>query len=138
MQASQDANPRKLFVGNLSYHTTDAQLREYFGQYGELEEVNLVTDRFTGRSKGFAFITFKEESAAQAAIEATNNVEFDGRALVVNVARPPAPREFGGGNRSGGGGGRPWQRDNNRGGYGGGGGGGYKRDFGRDRSSYGE
>lgn len=130
MQASQDANPRKLFVGNLSYHTTDAQLREYFGQYGELEEVNLVTDRFTGRSKGFAFVTFKDEAMAQVAIDATNNVEFDGRALVVNVARPPAPREFNG-NRSGGN--RSWNRDNNRGGYNNGG---YKRDFHRSDRQY--
>lgn len=110
---NQQINPRKLFVGNLPYSVTEEQLTEMFAQYGELVEVKLVINKFDGRSRGIAFVEFATEEEANAAIEATNGMEIDGRALVVNVARPQAPREnrprrdFGGGGyndrRSGGG-----------------------------------
>lgn len=100
-------NGKKLFVGNLPYHTTEDQLTEIFGQFGELTSVKLVTDRMTGRSRGIAFVEFASEEMAAQAIEGLHGTELDSRALVVNVARPQAPREnrgFGG-PRSGGSGG---------------------------------
>jgi RNA recognition motif-containing protein len=103
---------KKLYVGNLSYNTTEDQLHTLFNEVGPVESVALITDRQTGQSKGFAFVEMQNNADAQKAIESLNNKEVDGRALTVNEARPPKPREFGGG---GGGGG----------GYGGGGGGGY-------------
>lgn len=106
----QQANPRKLFVGNLPYTVTDQQLSDIFSQYGELVDVKVIIDRMTGRSKGIAFVEFSSEDAASQAIEATNGMELDGRAMVVNVARPFQPRErsqggFGGDRRGGSGGG---------------------------------
>lgn len=95
-------NPKKLFVGSVPYSATEDQLRDLFAPHGELVEVKLITDRMTGRSKGIAFVTFAEESQAKAAIEAVNGFEMDGRALIVNVARPPQPRtDRGGYNRGG-------------------------------------
>ncbi len=118
MSDDMTTNNKKLFVGNLPFSATEDQLREQFGQFGEIVDLKLIVDRMTGRSKGFAFVEFADEATAQAAIEATNGKDVGGRAMVVNVARPPAPREdrgprrdFGGG-RGGFGGGR--------GGYGGG------------------
>lgn len=107
--SSQQANPKKLFVGNLSYNVTEDELRGVFSQYGEITDLKVITDRMSGRSKGIAFVTFAEEDQAQAAIEAMHNQEIDGRAVIVNVARPQAPREnrgggFGGGRGFGGGG----------------------------------
>lgn len=110
--SSQQANPKKLFVGNLSYNVTEDELREAFSQHGEITDLKLITDRMSGRSKGIAFVTFNTEDEAKAAIEALHNQEIDGRAVIVNVARPQVPR------------------DNNRGGFGGGGG----RGFDRNRS----
>jgi RNA recognition motif-containing protein len=102
-----EANPKKLFVGSIPYSATEDQLRDLFSPHGELVEVKLITDRMTGRSKGIAFVTFAEESQAQAAIEAVNGTEMDGRTLIVNVARPPQPRSdrggYGGDRRGGGG-----------------------------------
>jgi cold-inducible RNA-binding protein len=125
-----DVNPKKLFVGNLPYSTTEDQLNELFSQYGQLTEVKLITDRMTGRSRGIAFVEFANEEEAAAAVEAVNGYELDGRALMVNIARPQAPREnrgFGGGGRSGGGrgfgGGGGGFRGGDRGGYRGGRGG---------------
>lgn len=109
----------KLYVGNLSFNTTENQLQDAFGAHGTVIEVHLVTDRETGRMRGFGFITMNTAEEAQAAIEAFNGKEMDGRELTVNVAKPREERGGGGG---GGGG---------RGGYGGGGGGGGGR--GRDR-----
>ena len=102
----------KLFVGNLSFNTTENDLNDAFAAYGTVVETNLMMDRETGRPRGFGFVTMSSPEEAQKAIEALNGKEVDGRALTVNVARPREERAPGGG----GGGGR-------RGGYGGGGGG---------------
>ena len=94
----------KIFVGNLSFQTTEDSLRALFAGHGEVEEVAVITDRDTGRPRGFAFVTMPNDEEAQAAIDATNGAEFEGRALNVNEARP---RERGGrGGGGGGGGGR--------------------------------
>ena len=106
-------NPKKLFVGNLPWSVTEPELTDLFSQYGELVSVKLITDRMSGRSKGIAFVEFATEEEANAAVEALNNYEMDGRALNVNVARPQMPREqrpfnprFGGGGNDRRGGGR--------------------------------
>jgi len=104
-----------IYVGNLSYKVTDEDLRSAFQAYGQVDAVNVIKDRETGRSKGFAFVEMASDSEAQTAINALNGKELKGRALKVNEARP---RTDGGGSRGGGGGGR-------RGGGGFGGGGGY-------------
>ncbi len=104
---------KKLYVGNLSYGTTDSDLRSMFEEYGAVESAQVIMDRDTGRSKGFGFVEMSRDQEAQAAIQGLNGQEVEGRALTVNEARP---REDRGGGRSGGGRGR--------GGYGGGGGGG--------------
>ncbi|HET91922.1 MAG TPA: RNA-binding protein [Chloroflexi bacterium] len=85
---------KKLYVGNLSYSTTDAILSELFGEIGQVLSVNLITDRMTGRSKGFAFVEMADQNAALAAINQLNGQEVDGRALKVAEARPK--REDGG------------------------------------------
>jgi RNA recognition motif-containing protein len=100
-----------IFVGNLSYQTTQAELQSAFAYYGNVERVSIVTDRDSGQPRGFAFVEMTDRSAADAAISALNGTELNGRALNVNEARP---REQGGGGHRGGGGGR--------GGRGGGGG----------------
>ena len=108
----------KLFVGNLNYRTTPDGLREIFSAHGEVLDVFIGTDRETGRSRGFGFVTMGSKEAGAAAIENLNGKDFEGRALVVNEAQPRAPSPgggFGGGGGGGGGG---------RGGFGGGGGGG--------------
>lgn len=97
----------KLFVGNLSFQTTENDLQDAFGAHGHVVEVNLMTDRSTGRSRGFAFVTMSTDAEAQAAIEALHGASLDGRPLTVNVARP---RE----ERSGGGGRRPYSGGRNR------------------------
>ena len=107
----------KIYVGNLSYDTTEDALRDLFSQHGEVEEVHIPSDRNTGRPRGFAFVTMADDAAAKAAIQAVNGSELEGRTLNVNEARPRPERGAGGG--GGGGGGR-----GGRGGYGGGGGGG--------------
>jgi RNA recognition motif-containing protein len=101
-------------VGNLSFRTTQEDLRELFAQAGTVESASVIEDRETGRSRGFGFVEMATQEEAQAAIEQFNGKEFNGRNLTVNEARPRT--EGGGGGRGGGGGGR--------GGYGGGGGGG--------------
>ena len=100
----------KLYVGNLSFNTTENELQELFSQAGTVQEVSLMQDKFTGKSRGFAFVTMSSEEDAQNAISKLNGQTVEGRALTVNEARPREPRPPGGG------GGR---------GYGGGGGGGY-------------
>jgi RNA recognition motif-containing protein len=104
----------KLYVGNLSFNTSNEDLQELFGQAGTVESVNIVEDRDTGRSRGFGFVEMSSKEEGAAAIEQLNGKEIDGRSLTVNEARPREERSGGGGNRGGGGG---------RGGYGGGGGG---------------
>jgi cold-inducible RNA-binding protein len=93
---------KKPYVGNLSYSTTEATLSELFGAVGEVTSVNLITDRHTGRSKGFAFVEMAEDSAAQEAIAQLSGKELDGREINVAEARPQEPRD----NRNRGGGGR--------------------------------
>jgi cold-inducible RNA-binding protein len=79
-------NQNKIYVGNLSFDTTTEDLESFFSQYGEFEDVKLITDRETGRSKGFAFITFASQKDAQASL-ASDGAEFKGRKLRVNMAR---------------------------------------------------
>jgi len=78
----------KLYVGNLSYNLTVDALRDLFKEFGEIVDCVIITDKYTNRSKGFGFVTFKEKAQADAAISAMHDKEIDGRKLVVNVARP--------------------------------------------------
>ena len=84
---------KKLYVGNISYSTTEDQLEDLFSQYGTVLNVNIVTDRYTNRSKGFGFVEMEEDDAAQAAISAINGNEMDGRELRVDEARERRPRQ---------------------------------------------
>ena len=93
----------KLFVGNLSFNTTENDLNDAFAAHGSVTETNLMMDRATGRPRGFGFVTMGSAEEAQKAIEALNGATLDGRQLTVNVARPREERSGGGG---GGGGGR--------------------------------
>ncbi len=114
---------KRLYVGNLSFHTTEDQLRGLFASYGQIDSVSLATDRNTGQSRGFCFVEVADDASAARAIEELNGRDLDGRALNVNEARPReerGPRRDGrggghggfgggrGGNRGGGGGGRRW------------------------------
>jgi RNA recognition motif-containing protein len=110
-------NPAKLYVGNLSYATSEDALRKVFEPYGEVVSVNLITDRDSGRPKGFGFVEMGSAEEAQAAKDALNGTDVDGRALNVDIAKEQAPRAPRTGGGYGGGGG----------GYGGGGGGGNRR-----------
>ena len=103
----------KLFVGNLSFNTTENDLQDAFAAHGTVTETNLMMDRETGRPRGFGFITMSSADEAQKAIAALNGKEIDGRALTVNVAKPREERTGGGGGR------REYSRSG--GGYGGGG-----------------
>lgn len=89
----------KLYVGNLSYGTTGDQLNEMFSQHGTVRDTHVVTDRDTGQSKGFAFVEMSNADEAQAAIEALDGAELDGRSLRVNEAKPREDRPRGGGGR---------------------------------------
>ncbi|MFL6215247.1 MAG: RNA recognition motif domain-containing protein [Blastocatellia bacterium] len=120
---------KRIYVGNLSYQTTEADLSDLFEQVGQVESVNIITDRDTGRSKGFGFVEMNDEDAEKA-IAQFNGTEVNGRSVTVNEARPREERGGGrggfGGNRGGGGGGGRGGFGGNRGGGGGGGGrGGY-------------
>ncbi|MCF6277063.1 MAG: RNA-binding protein [Candidatus Magasanikbacteria bacterium] len=84
---------KKLFVGNISWGATEDDLGKLFAQYGTVEEAVIITDRATNRSKGFGFVTFGTEEEATAAIAALDGYELDGRAITVNEARPPKPRD---------------------------------------------
>jgi RNA recognition motif-containing protein len=100
----------KIYVGGLPYATTDAQLQEIFSAHGTVESARVITDKFTGRSRGFGFVEMTSSEEAQRAIQALNGTDLDGRNLTVNEARPQEKRSgFGGdrgGERRGGGGGR--------------------------------
>ena len=85
-------NQNRLFVGNLSYQTMQPDLEEYFSQAGAVTSVNLMLDKVTGKSRGFAFVEFATDAEAAKAIEQFHNKEFQGRALTVNVARPREER----------------------------------------------
>jgi cold-inducible RNA-binding protein len=115
----------KLFVGNLSFDTTENDLQDAFAAHGSVTDVNLVTDRMSGRSRGFAFVTMGTPEEAQAAIQAMNGQSLQGRAISVNEARPREERSGGGGGGGGGYGGGGGRRS--------GGGGGGDRDRGRGR-----
>jgi len=119
----------KLYVGNLAYSVRDESLQEAFGQFGTVTSAKVMMDRDTGRSKGFGFVEMGSDAEAQAAINGMNGQALEGRAIVVNEARPREERPGGfggGGGRSGGGGfGGGGGRSGGGGGYGGGGGGGY-------------
>jgi RNA recognition motif-containing protein len=117
----------KLFVGNLPFNTTSADLESLFGQVGAVSSVNIITDKFTGRSRGFGFVEMSNNDEAKTAIERFNGHELQGRALTVNEAKPQEPRSGGGGRSFGGGGGGGGRGGFSRGGGGGGGGGGRER-----------
>ncbi|HOA73925.1 MAG TPA: RNA-binding protein [Phycisphaerae bacterium] len=114
---------KKLYVGNLSYDVSSSDLEKLLAEYGTVQSAEVISDRTTGRSKGFGFVEMSSEEEAQAAIAALNGQQHEGRALTVNEARPREPRTggFGGG---GGRGGRPGDRGgrggSSRGSYGGG------------------
>jgi cold-inducible RNA-binding protein len=108
---------KKLYVGNLPFSTTDQDLNEMFAQAGQVTSAKVIMDRDSGRSKGFGFVEMANDAEADAAISKFNGQQMNGRAIVVNEARPMQPREGGGG--FGGGGGRS---GGGRGGFGGGGG----------------
>ena len=123
---------KNLYVGNLPFTTTSSDLEQLFGQYGTVTKAQVISDRETGRSRGFGFVEMSD--GAEAAVEAMNGAEFQGRRLTVNEAKPreERPRGGGGGGYGGGGG---------RGGYGGGGGGGrggYGGGGGGGRGGYGD
>jgi len=84
---------KNLYVGNLSYDTTEDTLRNLFAEFGEIESVRLITDRYTGRPKGFAFVEMATEQAAQAAIDALNGKQVDDREIKVDKAKPRADRD---------------------------------------------
>jgi RNA recognition motif-containing protein len=109
-----------IYVGNFPYTATEEDVTDLFAAYGPVERVKIITDRETGRSKGFAFVTLGDQSQLNASIEALNGHDFQGRALRVNASEPKEPRP--GGFRSGGGGGGGYGGERR----GGGGGGGYK------------
>lgn len=94
---------KRLYVGNLSFHTTDSTLQQHFATAGAVESVTLLVDKFTGRSRGIAFVEMATESDAQAAISQFDGKELDGRALKVNEARPREERAPSGGGGYGGG-----------------------------------
>src|SRR6195256_1632571 len=101
---------KKIFVGNFAFSMTEAELRSLFEPFGSVESASVVTDRDTGRSRGFGFVEMPDDAEAEKAIAALNGKDSGGRALTVNEARPQAPRSFGGG------GGRGNDRGNDRGG----------------------
>jgi RNA recognition motif-containing protein len=118
-----------IYVGNLPYTATEEDVTDLFAAYGPVERVKIITDRETGRSKGFAFVTLGDQSQLNASIEALNGHDYQGRALRVNASEPKEPRP--GGFRSGGGGGGyggERRGGGGGGGYKGGGGGGYGGD----------
>ncbi|VTR94765.1 rna-binding protein : RNP-1 like RNA-binding protein OS=Planctomyces limnophilus (strain ATCC 43296 / DSM 3776 / IFAM 1008 / 290) GN=Plim_1587 PE=4 SV=1: RRM_1 [Gemmata massiliana] len=130
---------KNLYVGNLPFTTTQADLEQLFGQYGTVTKVQVISDRETGRSRGFGFVEMS--SGAEEAVAAMNGAEYQGRRLTVNEAKPREERPRGGGGGGGyggggggyGGGGGGGRRGGGGGGYGGGGGGGYGGGYGGGR-----
>ena len=110
-------NNNKLFVGSLPYATTSEQLQQLFSQVGTVVSANVIMDRYTGQGKGFGFVEMSTPEEAQAAIAKLDGFDYEGRKIVVNIAKPQENRGPGGGNRGGGGG---FGRDDRRGGGGGG------------------
>jgi cold-inducible RNA-binding protein len=106
----------KLYVGNLSYTTMEDALRSLFAQSGTVDTCELVLDKFTGKSRGFAFVEMASQEEADKAVEELNEFDFEGRKLIVNEARPREPRSFGGGGGGApGGGGQGGQRKSGKG-----------------------
>jgi RNA recognition motif-containing protein len=99
----------KLYVGGLPYSVTEGRLQEIFSAHGSVESANVISDKFTGQSRGFGFVEMSSSSEAQKAIESLNGTQLDGRTLTVNEAKPMARRD--GGGRDGGGGGRDGGRN---------------------------
>ena len=128
----------KLYVGNLAFTTSEGELQQVFSQHGQVSDVFMAMDKFSGRPRGFAFVTMSTDAEAQAAASAMNGVEIGGRKITVNEARPKEERPrsggFGGGGRGGGFGGGGGER---RGGGGGFGGGGERRGGGGGRGGFG-
>ncbi|MFN7904607.1 MAG: RNA recognition motif domain-containing protein [Pseudobdellovibrionaceae bacterium] len=115
---------KKIYVGNLSFSVDSTALSDLFAEFGSVASANVITDRDSGRSKGFGFVEMSTEAEAEAAIAKLNGMEFSGRAMNVSEAKPQAPRDSrGGGGFGGGGGGRRPPRSGGGGGFGGGGGG---------------
>jgi RNA recognition motif-containing protein len=112
---------KNIYVGNLPFQTTEAELQQLFETHGAVSRVNIIMDRETGRPRGFAFVEMTNDGEGTAAIEQLNGAQVGGRSVTVNEARPRQPRGGGGGGGYGGGGGG---RGGGGGGYGGGGGGG--------------
>jgi len=111
-----------IYVGNLPYSATEGDVSALFSAHGPVDRVKIITDRETGQSKGFAFVTLGDQSQVNAAVEALNNYDYNGRPLRVNPSEPKESRPSGGGYGGGGGG----YKGGGGGGYKGGGGGGYK------------
>ena len=128
MAVSRVSFVTNIYVGNLAFNAADDDLRAAFEQFGEVTSVNIIQDRETGRSRGFAFVEMSNGEHAKEAIENLDGASICGRNVTCNEARPRAPRGAGGGGGGGGGG-----RGGDRGGYGGGGGGGRGGDRGGDR-----
>ena len=106
----------KVYVGNLPWSVDDEKLRELFSKFGDVEEATVIKDKFSGRSKGFGFVTFSDDASAKKAIEEMNEKEIDGRQLKVNEAKPmeDRPPRRDGGRGFGGGGGRIFGGDRDR------------------------
>lgn len=92
MEENNEQNENKLFVGNLAWGVTSEGLGEFFSQVGEVASANVITDRETGRSRGFGFVEMASADLAQKAVEELNDKELEGRKIVVNIAKPKAPR----------------------------------------------
>jgi len=110
IERQKELEVKNIFVGNLDFAATDSSVRAMFEQYGTVDRVNLVTDRDTGRSRGFAFVEMSNTDEADRAIASLNGADFGGRALNVNEARPKGQGGGGGGRGNGGGGGYSRQR----------------------------
>jgi RNA recognition motif-containing protein len=121
-----ELNQMDIYVGNLPYTATEGDVTALFSEFGPVERVKIITDRETGQSKGFAFVTLGDQSQLNAAIEALNDKDYNGRPLRVNASEPKESRPSGGGGYGGGGGGGYGGGGGGGGGYKGGGGGGYK------------
>lgn len=109
---------KKIYVGGLPFSTTEDELNGLFASYGKVASAKIITDKFSGQSRGFGFVEMEDDAEATAAMDKLNGSEFGGRKLTINEARPMEPRSGGGGGKFGGGGGR----GGDRGGRGGGGG----------------
>jgi len=92
MDTQGQVNPAKMFVGNLPYRITEDDIRQAFSQFGTVSDVRLISDRATGRAKGFGFVEMSSADEANAAVEGMNGKDLQGRNIVVNIARPMAPR----------------------------------------------